>query len=161
MHAVLDASVLISCLSPKEIHHAIAKRIVQNPEGLVFAIPSLFRVEVLSGFARRFQSSPRAEELLQEVEILLYSPLFQDHEVSKSLVERAAQIVKQTRLRAYDSIYVALSEHLQLPFVTFDAEIRERVNTGIRILDLKSSRRGLAPPSSHTTWRTSRTTRLS
>ena len=119
-----------------------------NEEHLYFIVPSLFKIEVLSGLSRRLTSSPQKNDLLTEVEISLHSEIFSAFEITESLIELASTLAKEIRLRAYDCIYVALAMQEDLPLITFDDEIREKTQNiivsrtlkkKVRILDLQTN----------------------
>jgi predicted nucleic acid-binding protein len=123
--AVLDASVFVAAISPSEIHHDIARKLYDSwPEDQAFLVPSLFRVEVLAALARRGEPN----ELLDTVEVLVSGPRFHCVAIDTSLIERATQVARVARLRAYDAVYVALALNRDAVFLTLDSEVRSKIN---------------------------------
>jgi len=121
--AVLDASVFVAAVSPLETHHAEARRLYASiGADHPFTVPSLFRVEVLSALARRGESA----EFLDTVDVLVSSPRFHRVEVDAAIIEEAVRVARQTCLRAYDAVYVALALRREAALLTLDAELRER-----------------------------------
>lgn len=124
-HVVLDASVFVAAISPAEIHHVAAQTLFDShPATLPFLVPSLFRVEVLAALARRGEP----DELLDPVAVLVSGPRFHAVEVDAFLIERASQVARAARLRAYDSIYVALALDRDARLLTLDAEVRSKTS---------------------------------
>lgn len=122
---VLDASVFVAAISPAEIHHVAARALYESwPEDRAFAVPSLFRVEVLAALARRNEPA----ELLDTVEVLVSGPRFHAVAIDESLVERAAEVAQAARLRAYDAVYVALALDRGAALWTLDLELRSKMS---------------------------------
>jgi predicted nucleic acid-binding protein len=122
--AVLDASVFIAAISPSEIRHSTARKLYdsQAPDQ-AFLVPSLFRVEVLSALGRRGEP----QELLDAVDVLVSGPRFHSVAVDSALIERATQVARVARLRAYDAVYVALALNRGALLYTLDAEVRSKM----------------------------------
>ena len=122
--AVLDASVFVAAISPSEIHHDVARKLYDSwPEDQAFLVPSLFRVEVLAALARRGEPN----ELLDTVEVLVTGPRFHGIAIDSSLIERATQVARIARLRAYDAMYVALALNRGAVLLTLDSEVRSKM----------------------------------
>lgn len=120
---VLDASVFVAAISPAEVHHAAARDLFDaHPATRPFLVPSLFRVEVLAALARRGEP----DELLDAVAALVSSQRFHSIEVDSALIDHALQVARTARLRAYDSIYVALAMDRGATLLTLDAELRTK-----------------------------------
>ena len=122
---VLDASVLISALSPQERDQADSKRFLetlQSPDYLV-VMPTLVRAEVASGIARltgNEQAALTASRLgFVPAPIVLVN-------VDESLIGEAAEIAATCRLGGADSVYVAVARRFEGLLVTLDGEQRER-----------------------------------
>lgn len=123
--SVLDASVYISLISPSEVHHEHAVRLVNSiPDQEPFLVPSLFRVEVIAALARRGESA----ELLDTVAVLISGPRFHSVPVDASLIAQAMVVARAARLRAYDSVYVALALKEGATLLTYDLEVRDRAS---------------------------------
>jgi predicted nucleic acid-binding protein len=122
--AVLDASVFVAAISPREIHHAAARALYDSHAAdRAFLVPALFRVEVLAALARRNEP----DELLDTVDVLVSGPRFHAVTLDASLVERATQVARAARLRAYDAVYVALALNRHAALLTLDSEVRSKV----------------------------------
>lgn len=122
--AVLDASVFVAAVSPREVHHVAARDLYHSyAADRAFLVPSLFRVEVLAALARRGEP----DELLDNVDILVSGPRFHSVPIDASLIERSTQVARAGRLRAYDAVYVALALTVDAAFLTLDADVRSRV----------------------------------
>lgn len=121
---VLDAAVFVAAISPSEAHHAAARELYDTvPEERPFLVPSLFRTEVLAALARRHES----DELLDTVEVLISSPRFHSVPIDAPLIERASEVARSTRLRAYDALYVALALERNAALLTLDAEVTAKL----------------------------------
>jgi predicted nucleic acid-binding protein len=122
--AVLDASVFVAAISPTEVHHKSARKLyLSHLADRPFIIPSLFRIEVISALARRGESS----ELIDTVDVLVSGPRFHSVALDAPLVEQAARVARTARLRAYDSVYVALALGRGAALYTLDAEARTKI----------------------------------
>ena len=120
---VLDASVLVAALSPREVHHALASELYHShPESRPFLVPSLFRVEVISALARRGER----DEFLGTMDALVSGPRFHSVELGDRLLERATEVARKAKLRAYDAVYVALSLARGATLFTLDTEVSSR-----------------------------------
>lgn len=123
MNPVLDASVFIAAISPTQRHHEVARRLYEShPEAEPFLVPELFRVEVIAGLARRGEPP----ELLDLVDAVIRGPRFFACPMDADLLQRAVDIARVARLRAYDAVYVALAVAHDAPILTLDAEVLER-----------------------------------
>jgi predicted nucleic acid-binding protein len=125
--------VFLAAISPSEIHHAAARALYDTaPEDRPFLVPSLFRTEVLSALARRRES----EELLDTVEVLVSGPRFHSVAIDAGLIERAGEVARLARLRAYDAVYAALALERGAAFLTLDVEVRSKLSRAFPELPL-------------------------
>jgi predicted nucleic acid-binding protein len=123
--AVLDASVFVAAISPREIHHLAARDLYDAyAADRAFLVPSLFRVEVLAALARRGEP----DELIDTVDLLVSGPRFHSIPIDGFLIERSAQVARAGCLRAYDAVYVALALNADAAFLTLDSEVRSKVS---------------------------------
>ena len=123
MSPVLDASVFIAAISPVERHHQRARRLFDShPDTEQFLVPELFRVEVIAGLSRRGEPA----DLLDAVDAVIRGPRFHARPLDGELLERAVQVARIARLRAYDAVYVALALISDEPILTLDGEVVER-----------------------------------
>ncbi|HEX7678481.1 MAG TPA: PIN domain-containing protein, partial [Thermoanaerobaculia bacterium] len=106
-------------------HHVAARALYHSrPEDRAFLVPSLFRVEVLAALARRNEPA----ELLDTVDVLVSGPRFHAVAIDASLVDRAAEVARAARLRAYDAIYAALALDRGAALLTLDLELRSKMS---------------------------------
>lgn len=124
MRLVLDASVAIASLRPKEPAHRAARgrvrRIVNGDD--VAVVPSLFVTEVAGALAR-LGFDPAAIDVF--VAALTSAP----HEVMTIGPKRAraaAGLAVATKLRGADAMYVWLAAREGVPVCTLDREILAR-----------------------------------
>jgi predicted nucleic acid-binding protein len=135
MSAVLDASVFVAAVSPNERHHEQALALFQrHPEEMPFLVPTLFRLEVVSAFARRGES----EEFLEIVDALARGPRF--HAISvDALIDEATELAQQAGLRAYDAVYAALARVHGAELLTLDEDLVRRVRRTRPDVQVRSS----------------------
>jgi predicted nucleic acid-binding protein len=121
---VLDASVFVAAISPVELHHPVALELYNSHDGdRAFVVPSRFRVEVLAALAHRGES----DELLNTVEVLVTGPRFFSVSIDSSLLDKAVQVARAARLRAYDAVYVALALNRGDSLLTLDQDVRSKI----------------------------------
>lgn len=124
IEVVLDASVLVAALSPREVHHRAARESYDaHPESRAFLVPSVFRLEVVAALARRGES----DELLDIVAALVSGPRFHSVDVDSSLLELATRVARTAKLRAYDAVYAALALSSDAALLTLDSEMSSRL----------------------------------
>jgi predicted nucleic acid-binding protein len=123
MKYVLDASVAVAALRSTEPWHAAALRrcmpLFAGDDDIV--VPALFDIEVLAALARRGIDTTRVSGFLTQ------------HLANRRLVNigprairGANRIVRLTRLRAADAIYVWVAAREELPLVTLEREVITR-----------------------------------
>jgi predicted nucleic acid-binding protein len=135
MSAVLDASVLVAAISPSERHHEQALALFESqPDDVPYLVPSIFRVEVVSAFARRGES----HDLLELVDALVRGPRFHAYAVD-GLIDEATQMARDAGLRAYDAVYAALARIEGAELFTLDEDLVMRLKRGARDLRLRTS----------------------
>lgn len=124
MNPVLDACLFVAAISPAERHHQQARALFEShSDDVPFLVPALFRVEVMSALSRRGE----AAEFLDLVDAIVRGPRFHGCPVDGPLLDLAAEVARETRLRAYDAIYVALAITAGAPLWTLDREIQARI----------------------------------
>jgi predicted nucleic acid-binding protein len=130
---VLDASVFVAAISPREVHHATARRLFDlHAADRAFVVPALFRVEVLAALARRDEPA----ELLDTVDVLVSGPRFYAVALDDSLLDRTTKVARTARLRAYDAVYVALALNRRAALLTLDSEVRAKTAESFPQVDL-------------------------
>jgi len=127
---VIDASVWVAWLDTKDAHHGAAATLLEGCQerGELLRSPSIALPEVLGSLARKGASAERQNEVLG----LFTGPAIVLNDVTFELASEAARLAGLYRLRGCDAIYVALAKQHSEPFLTFDAEQKER---GLRALE--------------------------
>ena len=122
---VLDSAVFVAAISPSEIHHGAARDLYDTaPEDRPFLVPALFGTEVLAALARRGES----DELLDTVEVLISGPRFHSVPVDAPLIERASEVARAARLRAFDAIYAALALERNAALLILDGNVSAKLS---------------------------------
>ncbi|MGA7119590.1 MAG: type II toxin-antitoxin system VapC family toxin [Polyangiaceae bacterium] len=132
MRLVLDASIAIAALRPKEPSYQAARarlRRLANGDD-VAVIPSLFLAEVAGALARLGFDPPAIDALVGALTAL-------PHEVVTVGPKRAlaaARIAVATKLRGADATYVWLAAREGVPVCTLDREILARGVAACQVL---------------------------
>jgi predicted nucleic acid-binding protein len=122
--SVVDASVWISYLLPDDVNHEQSRAwFEQLPPTETILAPLLLLVEISAGLARR---TGRLNVVEQAVAIVRAEPRLTIWSMDDALMETAVRLAAELRLRAGDSIYVALASITGTGLVTWDREQRER-----------------------------------
>lgn len=125
---VVDASVLVSQASNREVYHKESNdwvtRYLSN-DGLIVE-PALVLVEVAAALSRRTGQTLFAEEAARA---LRHSPTISVARLNDALIDEAVRLAANLRLRAGDAIYVALAHQLGLPLVSWDKEQLQRASS--------------------------------
>lgn len=79
-----------------------------------------------------------AVELLDTVQVLVSGPRFHTVSIDASLIETATRVVRTARLRAYDSVYVALALNHDAALLTLDSDVRSKVGVAFPGVSLLS-----------------------
>lgn len=66
-------------------------------------------------------------------------PRFYAVALDASLLERATQVARTARLRAYDAVYVALALNRNAALVTLDSEVRSKTAQSFPQINLVTS----------------------
>ena len=121
---VLDASVAVAAVRPGEPSHAAARArlagLLTGADEIV--VPSLFDVEVISALVRGQALPARAQKYLQ-VDLAPRKLVT----IGPRSARAICGVVARTRLRAADAAYVWVAIVHELPLVTLDREIGEKV----------------------------------
>ena len=123
MKYVLDASVAVAALRSTEPSHVAALRrcmpLFAGDDDIV--VPALFDIEVVSALTRRGIDATRVAgfltQHLSQRRLVTIGP---------RAIRGANRIVRSTRLRAADALYVWVAAREELPLVTLDQEIVAR-----------------------------------
>lgn len=121
---VVDASVWVSFFLAQDLNHQpshnwLNQQLINNQP---LYGPVLLLAEVCGPVARR-TGQPEALKALQ---FLKLQPLLTLVNLNDTLGIRAARLASTLKLRGADAVYVALSQQLRVPLVTWDKEIINR-----------------------------------
>jgi predicted nucleic acid-binding protein len=130
---VVDASVWVSRLVPTDVFSAASRRWLtqQAADGTQWLAPTLMLAEVVGAISRRTGQPALASRALKH---LLRLPGLRLVAVDQRLGRAAAELAASARLRGADAIYAALAQHLAVPLVTWDEEIRQRVGSVVTVI---------------------------
>ena len=129
---VVDASVWVRAIMPKEEHHQSSKRFLQSAirRGVMIHAPVLVPVEVGASIIRRTHDHIRARQVVRDI---LVMPLVTLYPVDTPLMLRSIRLAFTCELRGADAIYAALADALQMPLVSWDGEHLQRAGTHIAV----------------------------
>lgn len=130
---VVDASVWVSGLTPRDSYHAVSRNWLasQHSHKILFAIPIICLAEVSGAIARVTGYSEDGEQVVEQI---LTRPNLRIYSIDHSLGLEAAHLASQLRLRGADAVYVALAQSLNVPLVTWDKELIQRNGQAAEIL---------------------------
>lgn len=129
---VVDASVWVSRLVPRDVHHAATHEWLEQQvarEGL-FVAPVLVLAEVAGAISRR-TGRPRLAR--RAIVVLLRVPGLRLVSIDTRVGRTAARLAADLALRGADAVYVAVADHLSIPLITWDGEQRERATRLIAV----------------------------
>lgn len=123
---VVDASVWVSRLVTDDVFHAASRRWLNQhaQDGGQWVAPALMPAEVVGAISRRTGKPDLAHRALKH---LLQLPGLRLVALDRRLGKAAAELAASAGLRGADAGYGALAQHLSLPLITWDEEIRQRV----------------------------------
>jgi predicted nucleic acid-binding protein len=128
---VVDASVWISYLLPDDVNHEASRTwFERRPSDETLLAPMLLLVEISAGLARR---TGRLDLVEDAVAIVRTTPQLILRSMEDELMEVAVRLAAQLRLRAGDSIYVALAAVSGDRLLTWDREQRERSSSIVTV----------------------------
>jgi len=123
---VVDASVILAFVIPEENEHDEAARFLAYCETGKHQIlfPTLALAEVSGGVARRKRDpdkAPLAVARMRRLSGVRFFPL------TEQVAEAASRLAGRCSLRGADAVYCQIAREKDVPLITFDLEIRERV----------------------------------
>ena len=124
---VVDASVWVSRLVPRDVHHAASRRWLEERAagGDLVISPTLLLAEVAGAISRR---TGHADLAYEAVQMLLRLTELRLVPLDGRLGRSAAQLAAAIGLRGADAVYVATAHHLNVPLVTWDREQQVRAD---------------------------------
>ncbi len=121
---VVDASVMLRAFLRDEEDTAQVDRLLDDhAEGrLVVAAPTLMRYEVANALrTAAVRQRISAHDARDALRVLLQAPV--DYYDSDALLEEAFDLSLRYGRSAYDSVYLALAQHLRVPLFTGDRKL--------------------------------------
>jgi len=121
----IDASVIISAVSPKEPYFSKSKDFLTQirERNLKVFLPEIIIPEITSGLLRAIGDSKIAQELALSFRSV---PNFSFVTVDSRLANLASWVICKTGLKSADAIYVALAYNYNLELITLDKEQFEK-----------------------------------
>lgn len=122
---VVDASVWVSMLVPKDETHRRSRKWVQETvnEGIVFVEPSLLLIEIAAAISRRTRRSDLGLRAVRQIGAI---PNIRFVYLDESATRAASEFAATFRLRGADAIYASLAYTLAIPLITWDTEQLDR-----------------------------------
>jgi predicted nucleic acid-binding protein len=122
---VVDASAWVARLVPQDVFHPAVRNWMetQRAQGAQLVAPGLLLAEVAGAVARRTGDPVLAKRSIAALQEL---PDLRLVEMSRTLMQQAAELAARHGLRGADSCYVALAAGLSLPLATLDDDQRRR-----------------------------------
>lgn len=125
---VVDSNVFIASLIENDKFHKVGINIIEkmNLEELIFHISMITPIEVSCAIARRIgvkeanESGEIIQNWIKEKKIAIY-------ELNEKRMYEAQNYGTKYKLKGMDAIIVQLTLELNIPLITFDNEIIERV----------------------------------
>lgn len=126
---VVDASAWVARLVPQDVFHPAVRDWMetQRAQGTLLVAPGLLLAEVAGAVARRTGDTELAERTIAALQEL---PDLRLVEMSRALMQQAAELAARHGLRGADACYVAVAASLGLPLATLDDDQRQRA-TGL------------------------------
>jgi predicted nucleic acid-binding protein len=129
---VVDASVWVSRLVPQDVYHVSSRRWLEQylAGGGRLIEPILLLAEVAGAVARRTGQADLAHQAVRNLirlRALRIVPI--DHRLGRLAAELAADL----SLRGADATYVAISQYLNTPLVTWNGDQQAKADKAIKI----------------------------
>jgi predicted nucleic acid-binding protein len=124
--SVIDASVWVSRFLNDDTFHNISRSWLLETvaSGQPLVGPTIVLAEVSGAIARRTGDTQFGYQIVHQIQQI---PTLQPITVDVTLGQLAAQIASERRLRGADAVYVAVAKQLDLPLITWDRELLNRV----------------------------------
>ena len=128
---VVDASVWVAALVPRDAHHVASRDWLERElrAGRPLATPELAVIEVAGAIARRTGSSALGRRAAAAV---LDVPALALHALDAPGVATSTALAAERRLRGADAVYLALARILDAPLLTWDDEQIARAEGVVR-----------------------------
>jgi predicted nucleic acid-binding protein len=127
MKLVLDASVAVAAVRPREPSHQPSRRrlerVLRGPD--VVVVPSIFTIEVAAALGRVGEDPLAIRALVAAFD----RPPHEIVTIGRVRARQILEVAVACRLRAADAIYVWLAANRRIPLCTLDEEVLERART--------------------------------
>ncbi len=129
---VVDASVWVSGLTPRDIYHEASRHWLESQltQNVSLIIPIICLAEVAGAIAQVTGTSENGEYAVDQI---LARPNLRIFPIDHALGMDAVQMAAQLRLRGADAVYVALARRLNVPLATWDQELFQRGGQAVAI----------------------------
>jgi len=123
---VIDASVLVADIRPREPHHQEARAFLKRvaAEGWPVYLPIIVLAEIAAAVSRGTGEPTLARRLVDVVQRI---PHFELVSLDEELGQLAAALAADYQIRGCDAVYVALAWKRGAKLITLDHQQRERV----------------------------------
>ena len=125
MHICLDSSVIVAALRKQEIHHNVARNILEKVKnGEYIAIePYIVLVEIVAAIKRRTGSIELANRVKDDL-LAINNINFTDLESIRA--DAAAEIAINMGVRGMDAIVIQIAKEFGIPLISLDMEMIEK-----------------------------------
>lgn len=123
---VIDASIAVKWFSEEEGSRE-ARVILESAQSVerTIYVPQIFFFELTNALSYRM---PLSEEELSEALVTVFALGLRTEVVTEVLLKESSYFSRKLRISVYDAAYIALAQLLNLPFITADRKLKERVN---------------------------------
>ena len=125
MHICLDSSVIVAALRKQEVHHNVARNILEKVKnGEYIAIePYIVLVEIVAAIKRRTGSIELANRVKDDL-LAINNINFTDLESIRA--DAAAEIAINMGVRGMDAIVIQIAKEFGIPLISLDMEMIEK-----------------------------------
>lgn len=133
MYICLDSSVIVAALRKQEVHHKVAKKILENvKDGKYIAIePYIVLIEIVAAIKRRTGSTELANRVKDDL-LAIDTINFTDLESTRAI--NASEIAMNLGVRGMDAIVIQTAKEFNVPLITLDLEMIEKSKSVISVL---------------------------
>ena len=143
----LDSSVLVASLIPSDRFYDSGTNVLKRLLGSSDAVyaSAIVPVEVCAAIARRTKDKAIAQEVGRQIDRWIQLGRLHILYPSAARMKRARRIGVEHLLRGMDAIVVEVAEEKQIPLVTFDQELSDRVADVVKTVT-QDNLKGELPP---------------
>jgi predicted nucleic acid-binding protein len=126
---VIDSCVFISAFCEADPKHAEAQKIMEKIiEGKIKAVIPTLALPEVCGVIRRLTGSVNfANEVKKEMEKWINEGLLKVEELTKARMKESANIAIQLGVKGADAVFIQLARELNTQLMTFDEEIKRKL----------------------------------